>query len=135
MKQLFALLVAVLFSAGAQAQTVDLSKPAPGQPTNDLTVKKSNAQLLQESKAKDPTQVSDEELSEKYKADVKNPSGTSRVFVPATATTPGGNNPGGMMNSNTTQQNIGNLKTNSTLIYDDAGKVRGNSTSINLGGK
>lgn len=133
MKQLFILLVAVIFSASAQAQTVDLSKPAPGQPNNDLTIKKSNAQLLQESKP-DPTVPGDAKLSEKYKADVKDPSGTSRVFVPAN-TTPNGTDAGGMMNSNTTQQNLGNLKTNSTLIYDDAGRVKGNSTSISIGGK
>lgn len=125
-------LFAVIY-CNAQQGNVDLSKD----PSKPQTVKpKSNAQLLQETAPK-PEQTGNNNLSEQYKPDAAaDGTSTSKGLAPVN------NTPGGlpdapqMMNTTNSQYNLGNgTKANSTIYYDDAGKVKSSGTSIQFGNK
>lgn len=135
MKGLSICLVCLFTAACCNAQqgNIDLSKD-PSKPK--ATKPKSNAQLLQETAPK-PGQADNNNLSEQYKPDAASDgTSTSKGLAPAN------NTPGGlpdapqMMNTTQTQYNLGNgTKANSTIYYDDAGKVKSSGTSIQFGNK
>ena len=122
----------IAVSGYAQQGAVDLSKD-PVKPR--ATLPKSNAQLLKETGTQ-PAQ-SNTDLSEQYKPDAAN-SGTSTSKGLAPVTTTPGQLPASpqMMNNTNTQYSLGNgTKANTTIYYDDAGKVQSSGTSIQFGNK
>lgn len=119
------IMVVVSTTCAAQSDKIDLSKP-PGQAP--LLNNKSNATLLRESSKPANQNPADTNLAEKYKADPA-ANGTFRSLGPTTSDQPQ------MMNATQQQGNIGNLKTNSATYYDNSGKIRGTSTTIDFGKK
>jgi hypothetical protein len=118
MKQVL-LCIALGVSLTASAQ-VDLSRD-PNKPI--IPPKKSNAQLLKESKAP-AQQEGDTNLSQKYKAN-------------GMATSPDGNRYGdnGKLNQQSKQYNIGNTKATNTINYDNSGKIQSSGTTLEFGKK
>lgn len=121
-------------AVNAQSGTLDFSN-APGQ-TSLISTKKSNASLLKESGQPATGSVNDTNLSEKYKVDADNLSnGTFRtVAVPNAGTSIMEEQPQ-MMNATFNQSQLGNMKVNSSTYYDDNGRMRGTTTTIDLGGR
>lgn len=134
MKQilLYAICMFISLYGHAQQGTIDLSKDPAKQ---NHALPKSNAQLLKETSPQTSQESTD--LSEQYKPDAAN-SGTTNSKGLLMGTGNPGNTPATpqMMNTTNTQYNIGNgTKANSTIYYDDAGKVRSSGTSIQFGKK
>jgi len=129
------LLLAGVFTATISSAQVDLSKD-PAKPGSQLP--KSNAQLLREATPNNNNNNSNPDLADQYKPDAANNGTTStKTLTPATSASPGqlSANPQ-LMNTTNTQYNLGNgTKANSTIYYDDAGKVRSSGTSIEFGKK
>lgn len=120
-------------SCYAQSTKIDLSKdPDQGK----YSPNKSNASLLKETadgwKGKDIPDQHDL----KYDSNVSGVSKPDNAPPPAAADIRNLNVPSNSnMNSTYQQGNLGNLKTNSTIHYDDAGKIRGANTTIKIGNK
>jgi hypothetical protein len=134
MKGISICLVYLLTTAWCEAQQVkiDLSND----PSKHVTTHpKSNAALLKET-VEQSIPPNQEDLSKQYKPDaIGNGNSTSKGMKPANTT---GALPEAtqMMNTANTQYNLGNgTRANSTIYYDDAGKVRSSGTSIQFGNK
>lgn len=132
MTRLFCICSLLLLShtAFAQSDKIDFSKP-PGQPAL-TTSGKSNASLLKESSQAQDSSANDTNLAEKYKTEAPITNGTFRTVLPNTGTGIMQSQPQ-MMNATYNQSNLGNMKVNSSTYYDDNGKIRGSSTTIDLG--
>ena len=133
MKGVIIIFIAVFISNVSFAQQkIDLSKD-PAKPAAELP--KSNAELLKES-SQPTTPTADEDLAEKYKADLDgNGTTTTRkmqaVDVPPPTIAP---NPSVIVNQTTQQTNLGNgVKSNTYIYQDNEGKVRGSGTSFEFG--
>lgn len=121
-------MLALSVTSSAQSGKIDLSKPQGQTP---LLNNKSDATLLRESAGPANQNPADTNLAEKYKAD-PGPNGTFRSLSPAGSLD---DDQPQMMNATQQQGNIGNLKTKSSTYYDNSGKVRGTSTTIDIGKK
>jgi hypothetical protein len=131
MKTIAIFVLSLGISASAYCQ-VDLSKD-PTKPVN--TKPKSNAELLKE--AAPAPAPGNNNLQEQLKSDAANPGTTTGRTYIQTGSSPN-MAPGQpqMMNSTTTQQQLGNgLKANSSIYYDETGKVKSSGTSIQFGKK
>lgn len=113
-------------------QKIDLSKD-PAKPAAELP--KSNAELLKES-APPGAQTTDENLAEKYKADLDAQGTTTTRKIQAVDAPPPtiAPNPSVIVNQTTQQTNLGNgVKSNTYIYQDNEGKVRGSGTSFEFG--
>lgn len=125
-------------SVFAQEQKVDFSKAG-----SDMSIGKSIAELLQETStqpAANNNNYEDQDLSKKYKADMNQNSNSSfSTTLTSQQTSPNNFNfnadQPAQMNATQYQQQVGGVKTNSTVITDQEGKVRSSSTTIKLGNK
>lgn len=132
---------ALCYSASAQNK-IDLSK-APGNTSAISATKKSDAELLRNSKNNTaPTVIEEDELSDRYKADIQ--SSPNNGFSTTTATQPFNQGNIGNFNFNSAptntihstqyNQNLGNgVNSQSTIKIDETGKIHSSSTSIKLG--
>lgn len=114
------------------AQTIDLSKdPKNSTPTH----KKSNAQILSDTEKK-PTKEN-EVYTPAPDAANGNTNGTYNQHLQVTPTPNNANltTEPSMMKTQQQQGKIGNMNTNSTIYYDNSGKIRSSSTTIKLGNK
>jgi hypothetical protein len=131
MKTITILFVCLGWSICSYAQ-VDLSRD----PSKPATAKpKSNAELLKEATPAPPAPNPD--LQEQLKSDAAT-SGTTtgRSYIQTGSTPNMAPGQSQMMNSTSTQQQLGNgLKTNSAVYYDETGKVKSSGTTIQFGGK
>jgi len=133
MKSLILIAIMTMTASTVLAQQkIDLSKD-PAKPAAELP--KSNVELLKES-TQPTTPTADEDLAEKYKADLDG-SGTTTtrkiqaVDVPPPTIAP---NPSVIVNQTTQQTNLGNgVKSNTYIYQDNEGKVRGSGTSFEFG--
>lgn len=122
---ILALSMGFSLSATAQNQntTIDLSKD-PG--ATNIVNRSSNASLLQQSQKKESQQQPDSLML--------HPKGSMEGTYNGRSLMQTSDNPQ-LMNAQRTQYNIGNTKATSTIYYDETGKVKGNSTTISVGGK
>lgn len=122
----------VAFTTYAQHGKIDLSKdPTLQQPPLN---NKSDATLLKETQnaEKETDTLNNRQLAEQY-SNLNTPNnGTFKAIAPNPAASP---DQPQLMNAQQQQGQIGNLKTNSATYYDNSGKVRSSSTTIQLGGK
>ncbi|MCB0698892.1 MAG: hypothetical protein H6551_06175 [Chitinophagales bacterium] len=142
MKTIFTAIACMLYIGASAQDKIDLSKE-PVETSPMSAIKKSNAELLKESKNNTaPIIIQEDELSDRYKANLGSNSGSGV----STTTSPQSNqqNNTGNFNFNTAptntiqtnqyNQNLGNgVKSQSTIKIDETGKVRSSSSSIKLG--